>query len=1760
MTVDNNAVAREKELARVYEVKAERRAQAIKNMASRYVTADSNTYYRNYLYSCFECKFIEAFSRQTYQKPSDFFLKEMPWIFGPVVYNRYRDAFLHMVDQVLDFPYSDTYYRRSFRSDNYLHYTKRIGKILLDFDNTRCIDADVQDILTGNLPEEVRCFVKHSIGWSSPFIPTMLAYALDREDPKLEAVVTDIVNGDNGFTRISWALVEAIVMTHNQRMHQLLCKLLLAAKLQEGLRQVICERADWGTKDAFLAILTTILEHDLIRYSSVKRAVGTWIGIMTEETRDLDRISTKSVELILKCLKNTDFREACIASEDSMAIHIGLWSLSFDNLRLGLRRIDRIIAEGTHHQLLTAGYFVANLDQKLVQHAAAREVLKERREHYDILAVYLPSFMPLPNYTANALTLASEHKGHAPYFDSADEAREFIDWLLTIYGSMKRKSIDFTPCIFPWHSASLKKSDFVEKAMVIAAMIGDQERIDRLCPCIPDCEALGRNLYLKLLTNGKKTSAVRKAIIDGFQDKSFDTRQTAFLCAKGMTLTQEEYRRVEEMLRLKYDDLRRNAMELLMNQADEELEASVKRLLESSKIPMRTAGLDLTTQLSKLPEKKHLSAACLEAVKAIARPTTQEQVLIDALIPKKTDEVSREPLFTQSDRYIPAAEIGEYELACIRTFMEIFPDSKLEDQVLAGNIVTHDSTKQPTVPCSAAKKARQNLNTLSDWIIAHEKETCTNFFGRDLPVGCPILHFSVWCKDHTQTVPRMELWQQWMEDNRISIQDLFGMMILSSAQPDKHPYLIRCGKYVCDIFGNGFEKPAAYRYAEHAERIVFELIRKTVLPEQFQKISLALGLWIARCLPEDMFISGSDQSVPLPVQTGKGEIIIHSADAQIHINSGVSRNLPGPAAHFIAHPQFNAFIYGLDHTPGKELPYRIPVLLNVYERTFAATVTWLKSQGQEVNQRVTLLLNQLYQRTYRLQSSVTPEVSIYLYARHYGLISDRTLYLHLMEQGNLKKALELITGVCAISPEEEEEKNGKNTRQRIGYGMRLGFEEFLGKDRLSEQDQKQLIALCRRAAENILPVVLDSELSRGDTPAEYSAHIMGILSITGAETFVRILRALGKDPLDRSVYYWSSSQSKRGNLSYLLARCFPAPGDDARKLADLLKDTDISEKRLVEAALYSPAWIDIIGQYLNLPGFQSACYYFMAHMNERFDDQKNAIIARYTPLSEDELNLGAFDVDWFRSAYDQLGEKKFDLIYDAAKYISDGAKHTRARKYADAALGRITPEDTEAAVKDKRNKDLLMSYAIIPLKGEDDLIHRYLYLQQFLKESRQFGSQRSGSEKKAVETALRNLATNAGFSDPMRLTLRMETKLVENSAELFSEKQAGEWVFKLSVDDRGIPEILCTKDGKLLKSIPAKSKKDPYVIRLQEMKKQLTDQYRRTRRMFEQAMEDSAEFTLEEMSQLWENPVVSPIVSKLVFKSGDHLGFFDGKQLRSLSGESLVSDAQAKLAVAHPLHLFRSGNWPSFQKYLFDNRIVQPFRQVFRELYVKMPEELGCFNSLRYAGNQIQPKKAAACLKERRWVADIEAGLQKIYYRENIVATIYALADWFTPAEIEAPTLEYVAFYHRKSGQALKIEDIPDVIFSEVMRDVDMAVSVAHAGAVDPETSHSTVEMRGAILSFTLPLLRLDNVEVSGSHAFIDGRLANYSVHLGSGVVHQLGGTMLNVLPVHSQHRGRFFLPFLDEDPKTAEIISKVILFAEDHKLKDPTILSQITG
>src|SRR5262249_14970585 len=126
------------------------------------------------------------------------------------------------------------------------------------------------------------------------------------------------------------------------------------------------------------------------------------------------------------------------------------------------------------------------------------------------------------------------------------------------------------------------------------------------------------------------------------------------------------------------------------------------------------------------------------------------------------------------------------------------------------------------------------------------------------------------------------------------------------------------------------------------------------------------------------------------------------------------------------------------------------------------------------------------------------------------------------------------------------------------------------------------------------------------------------------------------------------------------------------------------------------------------------------------------------------------------------------------------------------------------------------------------------------------------------------------------------------------------------------------------------------------------------------------------------------------------------------------------------------------------------------------------------------------------------------------------------------------------------------------MRDLDLVVSVAHVGGVEPEASASTMQMRSALAKELCGLLSLKNVRVKEPHLLIDGQLGKYSLHLGSGTVHKMPGGALCIVSVPAQHRGRIFLPFADDDPRTAEVIAKLLLLARDDEIQDPGILDQL--
>ena len=179
---------------------------------------------------------------------------------------------------------------------------------------------------------------------------------------------------------------------------------------------------------------------------------------------------------------------------------------------------------------------------------------------------------------------------------------------------------------------------------------------------------------------------------------------------------------------------------------------------------------------------------------------------------------------------------------------------------------------------------------------------------------------------------------------------------------------------------------------------------------------------------------------------------------------------------------------------------------------------------------------------------------------------------------------------------------------------------------------------------------------------------------------------------------------------------------------------------------------------------------------------------------------------------------------------------------------------------------------------------------------------------------------------------------------------------------------------------------------------------------------------------------------------------------------------------------------------------------------------------------------------------------EKDYPGQNITAVCdIRLRKFFTNP------FSMMMVHFTQKRKKIPLEDVPPIIFSETMRDIDLVVSVAYGGREAWEGTNSTIESRAALVKETCSMLNLGNVRLENPFVFIDGSYGSYKVHLGSGSIHKVPGNYVCVVPDNTKVKGKLYLPFVDKDQMTSIILSKVILLAHDEKIKDPIILRQIT-
>lgn len=454
--------------------------------------------------------------------------------------------------------------------------------------------------------------------------------------------------------------------------------------------------------------------------------------------------------------------------------------------------------------------------------------------------------------------------------------------------------------------------------------------------------------------------------------------------------------------------------------------------------------------------------------------------------------------------------------------------------------------------------------------------------------------------------------------------------------------------------------------------------------------------------------------------------------------------------------------------------------------------------------------------------------------------------------------------------------------------------------------------------------IVELELTRGEAPEVWSYAALSIQQLKGSSNLVRCLKALGILPLVRKQRRISSDDpdvTRPAVLLRLLSVCHPDENDTPEEFKRLVRDAAISTERLLEIALFRPAWTDFIEQATGIHGLRDAVGWIFAHtrsIDYVWQSQSRELWAGelnfQTAILPEDFLAGAVDPDWFARAYNSVGKEIWSRLYDAAKFASTGKGHTRARLFSDALTDRVTVEDLQKALEEKGNLDAAPALGLPSLPTSKkartvELLRRYGILQALRKRSLKSKAQRAASEQTAFEMGVRNLARRAGFSDTLRFEWAMETEAVADFGTLNTTIDG----IKLTVEitPSGTLELNASRSGQTVSTLPSAVKKHPDYLVLRDRMSTLKQQAARLRPSLEGLMMRGVVLTSGEWQNLLRHPLAGPLLERLILATESGImGFPTQSGLCGLESQLTPWPPEAmELHLAHPVDFLPAEQW-----------------------------------------------------------------------------------------------------------------------------------------------------------------------------------------------------------------------------------------------------------
>lgn len=932
-----------------------------------------------------------------------------------------RAQYFSIIDKLNQFPaYGGS------RGESYLPFAYEIFELLHDHKVLEFYGGDLAGYLSKEMPEELLDIRTHTNLYSIRHTADLIAAAIDAGDEGVIRIVRETLCGGEHAVEPEQNILSGAMRSSERSMYELVCRLLMAAGMQDGLREIACHAACAGTVEAFVNVFDCICGNRLFRFGCVRMALMQWLNVW--DSKGLDLLMGKYLSFIQDALHHKNKAVEYCESADQILVYIGLWAISIYNSDSVIEILHEFQREGTKPQLMSMAYFNQKMWSEKACRLVAQWVLHDERNQFELelVAAYWDAYcLDAGNYLRKAVRrkaadlVCYDKVPLGDYFGDEKEARRRVEFLHSLLDGLQGRDACFEPCIFPWHSAKITVSSVMKQLCIHAHLLEDKELSTYVLDHIQDVKKEAntgcRADYVELLLHDPSECEQIDKLVSLVADKESDTQETAARLLQGIELEDSHYEMLEGFLRLKSGGIRRGALSLLKGQSKERLSACVERLSKSEDARMREGASSLMLEVKN-------ESACEER-------EGYGMYRMDAQItfPQR-----------RADRH------------AVKTYFDI------EREIIDGI-----------------------LTKLADLIREYADKLYTSKDGKEIQLDYYLTGDGRW--SYGGEIPFREVWTDFYEKE---IKDVRILTILN---------LCLCDRKVTKTLQEQYER---------WDHILFgDVIADYTLPESIRAMGTALDRMVDILI--DIYGQGDLGQIGIEILQWILEDMMSEEMWYRQKHAG----LPSPQkTAYIKDAKMRNIRRAIDECTGTEHFISCFYLYAQLDDKYH----FQESEGKR------------YDRYLRNDDLL--DVPDYVKACSLGIIGEEIVYRNIFEKWGLSYAFDAL-GVF------EGSKNYWVWERRL---QRLKGD--------TKEEEEQFMETGHRIYTRLTSRILETELKRGDMPTVFSDSIASIGPIYGTGYFVRILKALGDEKLDR---HGRGNTGKKECLSHLLYVCTPQEGDNA---------------------------------------------------------------------------------------------------------------------------------------------------------------------------------------------------------------------------------------------------------------------------------------------------------------------------------------------------------------------------------------------------------------------------------------------------------------------------------------------------------------------------------------------------------------------------------------------------------------------------------------